>query len=94
MRSLLNPDGCVLIDSSDLSYLYEDEDGNLEIDLAADYYGQVDYQMAYKDVEGESFDWLYADFETLSYYAEESGFRCELVAEGEHYDYLAKLTLL
>lgn len=94
LRSLLNPDGCVLIDSSDLSYLYEDEDGNLEIDLAADYYGQVDYQMAYKDVEGESFDWLYADFETLSYYAEESGFRCELVAEGEHYDYLAKLTLL
>lgn len=94
LRSLLNPDGCVLIDSSDLSYLYEDEDGNLEIDLAADYYGQVDYRMAYKDVEGESFDWLYADFETLSYYAEESGFRCELVAEGEHYDYLAKLTLL
>lgn len=94
LRSLLNPDGCVLIDSSDLSYLYEDEDGNLEIDLAADYYGQVDYQMAYKDVEGESFDWLYADFETMSYYAEESGFRCELVAEGEHYDYLAKLTLL
>ena len=94
LRSLLNPDGCVLIDSSDLSYLYEDEDGNLEIDLAADYYGQVDYQMAYKDVEGESFDWLYADFETLSYYAEESGFRCDLVAEGEHYDYLAKLTLL
>ena len=94
LRSLLNPDGCVLIDSSDLSYLYEDEDGNLEIDLAADYYGQVDYQMAYKDVEGESFDWLYADFETLSYYAEESGFRCELVTEGEHYDYLAKLTLL
>lgn len=94
LRSLLNPDGCVLIDSSDLSYLYEDEDGNLEIDLAADYYGQVDYQMAYKDLEGESFDWLYADFETLSYYAEESGFRCELVAEGEHYDYLAKLTLL
>ena len=94
LRSFLNPDGCVLIDSSDLSYLYEDEDGNLEIDLAADYYGQVDYQMAYKDVEGESFDWLYADFETLSYYAEESGFRCELVAEGEHYDYLAKLTLL
>ena len=94
LKSLLNPEGCVLIDSSDLSYLYEDEDGNLEIDLAAEYYGQVDYQMAYKDVEGEPFDWLYADFETLSYYAEESGFRCELLAEGEHYDYLAKLTLL
>jgi SAM-dependent methyltransferase len=93
LRSLLNPGGSVLIDSSDLSYLYEDEDGNIEIDLAGEYYGQVDYQMAYKDVEGEPFDWLYVDFETLSYYAEQSGFMCELIAEGEHYDYLAKLTV-
>ena len=93
LKSLLNPGGSVLIDSSDLSYLYEDEDGNIEIDLAGEYYGQVDYQMAYKDVEGEPFDWLYVDFETLSYYAEQSGFMCELIAEGEHYDYLAKLTV-
>ena len=94
LKELLNPEGCVLIDSSDLRYLYEDEEGNFEIDLADDYYGQVDYQMSYKGVDGEAFDWLYADFETLSYYAEESGFRCELLAEGEHYDYLARLTVL
>ena len=93
LKSLLNPAGTVLIDSSDLRYLYEDEDGNFDIDLADDYYGMVDYQMVYKDVEGESFDWLYVDFETLAYYAEEAGFDCEFLAEGEHYDYLAKLTL-
>jgi len=92
LRVLLNPGGRVLIDSSDLKYLYEDEDGVLEIDLADDYYGLVDYQMAYKDIEGESFDWLYVDFETLSYHAEESGFKAELLFEGEHYDYLASLT--
>lgn len=92
LRALLNPGGRVLIDSSDLKYLYEDEDGVLEIDLADDYYGLVDYQMAYKDIEGESFDWLYVDFETLSYYADESGFKAELIFEGEHYDYLASLT--
>lgn len=93
LASLLNPGGSVLIDSSDLRYLYEDEDGNFEIDLADDYYGMVDYQMVYKDMEGEPFDWLYVDFGTLSYYAEEAGFDCEFIAEGEHYDYLAKLTL-
>lgn len=93
LKALLNPGGSVLIDSSDLRYLYEDEDGNFEIDLADDYYGMVDYQMVYKDIEGEPFDWLYVDFETLAYYAEESGFTCEYLAEGEHYDYLAKLTL-
>lgn len=93
LKSLLNPGGSVLIDSSDLRYLYEDEDGNFEIDLADDYYGMVDYQMIYKDIEGEPFDWLYVDFETLAYYAEEAGFSCEFLAEGEHYDYLAKLTV-
>lgn len=93
IRQLLNPDGCVLIDSSDLRYLFEEEDGSLMIDLADDYYGLVDYLMQYKDVLGEPFDWLYVDFDTLAYYAEENGFKAEMVANGEHYDYLARLTV-
>lgn len=93
LRALLNPGGKVFIDSSDLRYLYEDEDGTFEIDLADEYYGLVDYQMAYKDVEGEQFDWLYVDFSTLSYYAEEHGFHAEILEEGEHYDYLAVLSV-
>ena len=92
MKHLLKPGGSILIDSSDLRYLFEEEDGSLMIDLADDYYGQLDYQMQYKDVHGEPFDWLYVDFDTLAFYAEESGFDAELLAEGEHYDYLAKLT--
>lgn len=91
LRSLLNPGGRVLIDSSDLRYLFEEEDGSLMIDLADDYYGQLDYQMEYKDVLGEPFDWLYLDFESLAFYAEENGFKAELLVEGEHYDYLASL---
>lgn len=92
MKQLLKPGGSILIDSSDLRYLFEEEDGSLMIDLADDYYGQLDYQMQYKDVHGDPFDWLYVDFDTLAFYAEESGFDAELLAEGEHYDYLAKLT--
>ena len=92
MRQLLKPDGSILIDSSDLRYLFEEEDGSLMIDLADDYYGLLDYQMQYKDVQGEPFDWLYVDFDTLAFYAEENGFSAELLAEGEHYDYLARLT--
>lgn len=93
LKALLQPEGSVLIDSSDLRYLFEEEDGSIMIDLADEYYGQLDYQMQYKDVVGEPFDWLYLDFNTLAYYAEEYGFCAELVAEGEHYDYLARLTL-
>ena len=50
LKVLLQPGGCALIDSSDLRYLFEEEDGSLMIDLADEYYGQLDYQMQYKDV--------------------------------------------
>ena len=93
LKQILKPGGCLLIDSSDLRYLFEEEDGSLMIDLADDYYGQVDFQMQYKDDIGEPFDWLYLDFNTLAYYAEENGFKAEVIAEGEYYDYLAKLTV-
>lgn len=93
MKQLLRPGGCILMDSSDLRYLFEEEDGSFVIDLAGDYYGEIDFRMQYKDIQGESFDWLYIDFQTLSLYAAENGFKAELIKEGKHYDYLAKLTL-
>ena len=92
MKQLLSDGGSILIDSSDLRYLYEEEDGSLMIDLADEYYGLLDYQMEYKGILGEPFDWLYVDFDTLAYYAEENGFSAELLYEGEHYDYLARLS--
>lgn len=92
MKRLLAPGGCVLVDSSDLRYVFEDEDGGMDIDLNARYYGEVDFNMRYKDVKGDSFNWLYIDFDTLAYYAHANGFTAELLAEGEHYDYLARLT--
>ncbi|MCC8188113.1 MAG: class I SAM-dependent methyltransferase [Bacteroides sp.] len=93
MKQLLAPGGSVLMDSSDLRYLYEEEDGSFVVDLADDYYGEVDFRMQYKDIRGETFDWLYIDFQTLELYATENGFRAEVVCEGNHYDYLARLTL-
>lgn len=91
MKLLLKPGGCIYMDSSDLKYLFEEEDGSFLIDIADDYYGLVDFRMQYKQVKGESFDWLYIDFDTLAYYAEQYGFTAEMVCEGEHYDYLARL---
>lgn len=94
MNELLLPGGQILMDSSDLRYLYEDEDGSFVIDLNSDYYGEVDYKMVYKRIHGETFDWLYVDFETLRYYANKNGYHAENLAEGEHYDYLACLRKL
>ena len=93
MKQLLRPGGCIYMDSSDLKYLFEEEDGSYLIDVAGDYYGMVDFRMQYKQVKGEAFDWLYIDFDTLAYYAEQYGFCAELVCQGEHYDYLASLKM-
>ena len=91
LKALLNPGGQILIDSSDLKYIYENEDGSFDINLNGAYYGEVDYQMIYKDVKGDRFDWLYVDFPLLKSIAETCGLHSELVAEGEHYDYLARI---
>ena len=93
IKRLLAPGGQVLLDSSDISYVFMDDDGGMDIDLAAGYYGEIDYKMRYKNITGAPFDWLYIDFGTLSMYAEEHGFICEKCIDGEHYDYLARLTL-
>lgn len=93
-KQLLAVGGQILLDSSDLRYVYEDEDGAWDIDLNAAYYGEVDFQMKYRQIVGQSFDWLYVDFDTLAAYASECGFRAEKVADGAHYDYLARLMLI
>ncbi len=93
IQELLAKDGQVLVDSSDLKYLYENEDGTYDIDPLEPYYGEVDYQMVYRKVKGNPFDCLYVDFDTLKLISESNGFICEMIEEGEHFDYLAKLTL-
>lgn len=92
LDALLAPGGVALADSSDLRYVFEDEDGSFTPDPAGAYYGEVDYRMAYGDVEGRPFDWLYVDFATLETAARRAGFRAERLMEGDHYDYLARLS--
>lgn len=94
IKRLLAPGGCLLMDSSDLRYLFEDEDGNLDIDQEDEYYGEVDFSMKYKNVKGDTFDWLYIDYQTLSLHAAQNGFIAEKISEGEHYEYLAKISKL
>ncbi|HET8884775.1 MAG TPA: class I SAM-dependent methyltransferase [Salinimicrobium sp.] len=94
LKNLLTPNGQVILDSSDLRYLFdEDEDGGIWIDASEGYYGELEFQMSYKDLKSETFEWLYIDFNTLQLAAHTNGFEIELLQEGEHYDYLAKLTL-
>lgn len=93
LKSLLNPGGQILIDSSDIIYMFdEDEDGAYEVP-ANGYYGELEFTISYKGEKEDSFPWLYLDFNTLQNAANDNGLQCELISEGEHYDYLAKLSI-
>ena len=93
LKSLLKDGGQILLDSSDIIYMFEDdEDGGYWIPDNVNYYGEVSFEMEYKKEKSESFPWLYVDYNTLQRAANYSNLTCELVMEGEHYDYLARLT--
>lgn len=92
-KNLLHPNGQILLDSSDIIYMYEmDGDGGYWVPGDLDYYGEVRFQMEYKSQKGPIFDWLYLDFGTLATYAEKENLKCELIVKGKHYDYLARLS--
>jgi SAM-dependent methyltransferase len=92
-KTLLNPGGQIILESSDILYMFEDEDGSVLLDLNAGYYGEVTYNMKYKQYESGNFKWLFIDAGLLEQYAEEQDYLFEILEEGEHGNYLAKLTL-
>ncbi|MFA9390627.1 MAG: class I SAM-dependent methyltransferase [Prolixibacteraceae bacterium] len=95
LKKLINPHGKILLDSSDLMYLFEQEDGSFLFDINAEnYYGEIDYLLKYKKILGQPFSWLFADYVILSDLAEQCGYRCKVLEYGPHYDYLAELTLI
>ena len=91
-RKLLKSGGQILVDSSDLRYLFLEDDGSILINLNDSYYGEVEYRMSYKKQKGRRFPWLFIDDQLMEYHAENNGFRFERITEGNHYDYLARLT--
>ncbi|MDR2011333.1 MAG: class I SAM-dependent methyltransferase [Bacteroidales bacterium] len=91
LKNLLNPSGRIIFDSSDLQYLYYEDDGSLNIPFTERYYGEITYQMEYKGNNSKKFSWLFVDPFTVENIAKECCFEMQFIAEGEHYDYLACL---
>lgn len=92
-KKLLNPDGQILIESTDLMYLFEEEDGSYLIPIRENYYGEVSYHLEYKGNKAKPFPWLFVDFDHLAEAAQKEGFSFELLYMGETHNYLARLAL-
>jgi len=93
VAQLLRKGGCILLDSSDIVYMFETEEGGYDFSDSEVYYGEVKFTIEYQGEKSKEFNWLYVDFNTLCTIAKEADFKCELLFQGNNYDYLAKLYL-
>lgn len=89
--NLLTEDGQILFDSSDIKYLYEQDDGSFIINLNAEYYGEVIYQINYREIKGEPFEWLFLDIDNLMSICEAQKLNLEILTEDSHHQYLARI---
>ena len=91
LKSLLNIKGQILIDSSDIKYLFEEDDGSMWVDLNnTKYYGEMEYEISYKK-SITKFNWLFIDFNLLKNIANKIGLKCTQISKGDNFDYLAQL---
>ena len=92
LKSLVAENGQILIDSTDILYMYDqDEDGGVLVP-ATGYYGELDYYLHYKGESELPMKWLYLDFDTLENAAIANGFKIQKIEQLED-SYLAKLTV-
>ncbi|MEP2025228.1 MAG: SAM-dependent methyltransferase, partial [Reichenbachiella sp.] len=82
-----NPGGQIILDSSDISYLYEEG-----LEKPDHYFGEIQYQYEYKGKKGDWFDWLYVDQELLIKETQALGLKTEILMTDEFDQYLAKIT--
>ncbi|MFN6946582.1 MAG: class I SAM-dependent methyltransferase [Cytophagaceae bacterium] len=89
MKGLLNKEGKIIFDSSDISYLYEGIDKPKET-----YYGEIGYCFEYQEQMGEWFQWLYVDENTLQEICTSVGLKMNILHKNEFDQYLAELKMI
>lgn len=93
-RQLIKPEGVIYIESSDLLYLFVEEDGSALIPFGDKYYGEIQYQLVYGKARGKPFPWLFVDSDNLEDAARDAGLQTEIIFRSENHNYMAALTPL
>ena len=91
VATMLNSGGMIYIESTDLAYMYEEDDGSVMINLSAKYYGEATYQLTYNGIRSKPFRWLFVDFDNLCGAAAGAGLACKMFYKGKSGNYIASL---
>lgn len=92
LKNLTSENGQILIDSTDILYMYDQDDDGGVLVPATGYYGELDYYVHYKGESELPMKWLYLDFNTLKNAAIANGFKIQKIKQLDD-SYLAKLTV-
>jgi len=90
-KTRITENGKIICDSTNVMYLYEDDDGAMWMDLNSEYYGNFKFQMKYNNIETDWFDWLYVDYNTLTEKATLAGLNVHLLFEDDTH-FLVEMT--
>lgn len=91
LKTMLNPGGKIIGDTSDLVYMRPNNKGQLAPSFGEKYYGEIQFDLEWKHYH-TSFPWLYPAPQVLEEIARQHSMEYELVAEGDHYDFLVAIS--
>ena len=92
LKNLISENGQILLDSTDILYMYDQDDDGGVLVPATGYYGELNYYIHYKGESELPMKWLYLDFNTLKNAAIANGFKIQKIKQLDD-SYLAKLTV-
>lgn len=89
LKTLLNPNGKILGDSTDITYLSKDKITS----ATTSYYGEVTFELLYKNQLSKPFPWVYIDKKKMEEIANLTGFSFRILTEDNQFQYLAEFKL-
>lgn len=89
LKRLLAPKGIILGDSTDV--LYRTMNADMAFEIGEAYHGNVEFELTYKRIKADKFNWIYLDPALLAELCDKAGLACEIIYRDDNFHYLAKL---
>jgi SAM-dependent methyltransferase len=91
VKKNLQPGGCILFDSCDILFAYEQKNSAILLEVNRKYYGELIYETSYKKIKSEPFPWLFIGVDKMREIAEKMNYRFQVLHQQKDGRYLGRL---